>query len=682
MSDELDPRHERIIAHQLALLAKARTALPGVAIPYFGHLRLDSGGRQRDVLLGYQTRITSDLSLLDWQNAPLAEVFFACTEGDEYEVEAGERVLAGTVLERNLLGFEHGELVDIVTAETSLSRRGTGHWRVEPTVGTALLCPRDEAVRARGASSIEIALDPVQQRTVALPPHRTVLVLGEAGCGKTTVALHRLAFLQKQAQAAGRPFRAAVIVPTEGLRRLSRSLIERLDVEGAETWLYDRWAAVQAQRAFDGLPTRESQLASAAVLRLKRHPALKQALAKLSRRPGTSSRQGSERKTQATRHDLLRLFGDQVLLERVVTTSEGAIPTGAIRETIDHTRIQFSKTTEREFAHVDHDRLETIDGRPIDEGTDMEDAETIDVEDYAVLFELDRLRAEVRGVAATAPRSYQCIVLDEAQEFAPLELSLVGRSRADDGTLIVAGDAGQQVDPTACFVDWPTTMKEAGAEDHEVALLEVSYRCPPAVTALARSILSPAIAAPQALHGDRSAFLPFFHDGYDAYEAHHAQAGQEGRKADLSPAPAPPSPIRAQRFDSEFHQVAALIDELRELTAPGGGPCGRGDPTATIAIICRTPQAATRLARILRWGLDLRLALHGDFDFGPGINVTSVEEVKGLEFDYVILPDASSSAYPDTAETRRALYVAVTRTVHHLVLSTVGTWTPVLPIAP
>src|SRR5574341_1190794 len=38
VSDALDPRHERIVAHQLALLAKARTALPGAAIPYFGHL--------------------------------------------------------------------------------------------------------------------------------------------------------------------------------------------------------------------------------------------------------------------------------------------------------------------------------------------------------------------------------------------------------------------------------------------------------------------------------------------------------------------------------------------------------------------------------------------------------------------------------------------------------------------
>jgi len=43
------------------------------------------------------------------------------------------------------------------------------------------------------------------------------------------------------------------------------------------------------------------------------------------------------------------------------------------------------------------------------------------------------------------------VVLDETQEFAPLELALIGRALRPGGTLIVAGDEGQQVDPTAYF---------------------------------------------------------------------------------------------------------------------------------------------------------------------------------------------------------------------------------------
>jgi DNA helicase IV len=48
----------------------------------------------------------------------------------------------------------------------------------------------------------------------------------------------------------------------------------------------------------------------------------------------------------------------------------------------------------------------------------------------------------------------------------------------------------------------------------------------------------------------------------------------------------------------------------------------------------------------------------------------------------VILADASASTYPDTAEARRALYVAVTRATHRLTLASVGPQSPLLPKRP
>ena len=87
---------------------------------------------------------------------------------------------------------------------------------------------------------------------------------------------------------------------------------------------------------------------------------------------------------------------------------------------------------------------------------------------------------------------------------------------------------------------------------------------------------------------------------------------------------------------------------------------------------------ARRLAQHLRRGLGLRLALDGDYQFVGGINVTCVQQAKGLEFDYVVVPDASTAVYPATPAGRRALYVAVTRASHQLVLSTVGPWTEIL----
>jgi DNA helicase IV len=71
--------------------------------------------------------------------------------------------------------------------------------------------------------------------------------------------------------------------------------------------------------------------------------------------------------------------------------------------------------------------------------------------------------------------------------------------------------------------------------------------------------------------------------------------------------------------------------------------------------------------------------LDGDFAFGPGLEVTEVAEVKGLEFDTVIVPDASAKAYPDTPESRRTLHVAVTRAITRLWMVSPGAQSPILP---
>ena len=95
-------------------------------------------------------------------------------------------------------------------------------------------------------------------------------------------------------------------------------------------------------------------------------------------------------------------------------------------------------------------------------------------------------------------------------------------------------------------------------------------------------------------------------------------------------------------------------------------------------MICRTPQAAAQLARLVNMALPANLALEGAFTFGAGAQVTCVPEVKGLEFDHVVIPDAGAGRYADTPEARRALYVAPTRASSQLVLAAAGTPSPLL----
>ncbi len=494
---------------------------------------------------------------------------------------------------------------------------------------TAPFRPRTRVERRRTSSLVDVTLDPAQRAAISLSRDRALLALGEAGHGKTTVALHRLAHVW---HAAGARHRAAVVVPTEGLARLIQPLLRKLGVD-VEARTYDRWAARQARRAFPDIPRRESEQAPPTVARLKRDPGLRAALSELAERPPGRIDDDEEAppvrtRALAQRGDLQHLFGDARLLEHAFAGSASVTPR-MIADVLEHTRVQFELTTEQEWRHVtDRDRLVAVDRRAIDEGTASADAASVDVEDYAVLFELDRLRAERAGRPPATLRLHDVLFVDEAQDLAPLELALLGRSLAPGGTLIVAGDGDQQTDDTTSFRGWDAAMRELGHADHEAVRLEVSYRCPPEVVALARSV--------------RDAEPP--------------------GSAELPPCLA---------FEDEGAMAAALGLRL--------APLLEADPRLSVAVLCRTPMTARRVAALLRPHLPARLVWDGRFLPRGPVQVTLVEEAKGLEFDTVVVPDASAVDYPDTPAARRMLYVAVTRARHQAVLAHVGARSPLLP---
>ena len=76
---------------------------------------------------------------------------------------------------------------------------------------------------------------------------------------------------------------------------------------------------------------------------------------------------------------------------------------------------------------------------------------------------------------------------------------------------------------------------------------------------------------------------------------------------------------------------------------------------------------------------NLRLVRQQDFSFRPGIEVADVAQVKGLEFDYVLLLDVTAGNYPDSQESRHLLHIAATRAAHQLWLISVGSPSPLLP---
>jgi len=105
------------------------------------------------------------------------------------------------------------------------------------------------------------------------------------------------------------------------------------------------------------------------------------------------------------------------------------------------------------------------------------------------------------------------------------------------------------------------------------------------------------------------------------------------------------------------------------------------EPRASVAVIARFPEQADLFYQGLRTGEVpyLRRVADQDFVFKPGVDVTDVRQVKGLEFDYVILVEVSEAAYPVDDEARHLLHIAATRAAHQLWVLCSGRPSQLLP---
>ena len=210
-----------------------------------------------------------------------------------------------------------------------------------------------------------------------------------------------------------------------------------------------------------------------------------------------------------------------------------------------------------------------------------------------------------------------------------MELALIRCAVSPGGSLTVVGDERQQTDPTAYFRGWQPLIEELGIGAAPDVVLSRSYRCPAGVSGFARQVLEP-----------------------------------------TEPRAALDESVAMSQFGDQDDLALALARELAALA--------RQDGNARVAVIFRRPVDAEHWRQRIRRSTRRKLHLLPSPEPGPHITVTSLEQVRGLEFDYVILPDVDASRYPDSAESRRALYLASTRALHGLWVAWTGVGSPIV----
>lgn len=97
----------------------------------------------------------------------------------------------------------------------------------------------------------------------------------------------------------------------------------------------------------------------------------------------------------------------------------------------------------------------------------------------------------------------------------------------------------------------------------------------------------------------------------------------------------------------------------------------------TIAIICKSAAESAVAFEALSGLEEIKLVKSGSVEYEQGVVVIPAYLAKGIEFDAVIIYDASAQVYSDES-LRRLFYTACTRAMHHLQLYSVGEPSPFL----
>ncbi len=675
--------------------------------PYFAHMRVKDNSGVRDLYLGTQVFRMSDnsIQIIDWKSSPISLIYFLYEEGDEYEEEIEGRWFEGVLEFKRVLKILNGEVVRIQTGNTVLLKNSDLTWQrmdsfhhflrggagtasrpentktVNPQLG---MDRKGEMRKDKLLPEITALIDPDQFNLITQPETGIVAIQGNAGSGKTTVALHRVAWLHFRDRKRFASQRLLIMVFNKALANYISKVLPSLGVENIDIHVFETWVAKKRKANMTvQLPKYYSENTPVSVIRFKKHPALLKlindhivskekdfyshlneiiASKKVKNFPMQELRSTPLISTLYSLQDWLdgkknflsktkelnielksriarllkqyfnpnkkpletviqfweEFFSDFETLKMGFLKLTDDLDESSLNEVIEWLKLQYMLRERDDVRHI-RDLTEVFSNA----GRNIEHDAFLDYEDDPILLYFHQMFYK-RLKNNAHKKTYSHLMVDEVQDFSPIELAVMLNVVEKPYSLTLAGDTNQKMVRYSGFQTWEGTFSNLGIKGQKLSALRVGYRSTFEIMEFAITVL-----------GDLADNKEFI-------------ATRNG------------PPVELFQFSNQGELIQFLSGSLKKLATT--------EPLASVAIICFSPQEAISYFQLLDKMeiTNLRLINDQDFPFVPGIDVTDVKQIKGLEFDYVIMLDVDRMNYPVDTYSRYLLHIASSRAAHQL----------------
>ncbi|MEX0937352.1 MAG: UvrD-helicase domain-containing protein [Pirellulales bacterium] len=587
--------------------------------PYFGRIDVDAPDAEetRPTYIGIHSLYDGDTEtqlVHDWR-APIASMFYEFELGDAHYDAPEGRIECQLLLKRQYR-IEDRELKFML--ESSLNIQ-------DDVLQEELSRASDDKMK-----NIVATIQRDQNAIIRNDQAHTLIIQGAAGSGKTSIALHRIAFLLYKYRDSVRSDEILIVSPnkvfahyiSQVLPELGEEMIQETTMEQLASELVDHKIKFQsfAEQVSDLLNCRDERLGQRVAF--KSTPEFLRKLDEYGRRVTGSQINAADLQIGLITIEA-KWIEDQFRRSTKRTANEQV--TSVLNAIVEHMRDSHRKDVVGE----DRTRLRAELKRMIANTTlktlykefyawlgepQMFKLSRGGTYEYSDIFPLIYLKIMLDGVPAI--RRAKHVVIDEMQDYTPVQYEVIGRLFSCKKTIL--GDHNQSVSPLSSSSAEAIQRTLPGSE---CMYMHKSYRSTLQITRLAQSIQHNADLVPIERHGVM------------------------------------PSVVACTDFEQEVEEVRRAVREFQE------------SDHNSLGIICKTQDQANKLYDSMADLHEAVRLLDSDSTvFSGGGMVVTAFLAKGLEFDQVILPFCSDKQYHAIID-RHMLYVGCTRAMHRLCIT-------------